>query len=324
MPADRPEEILLGHQLRGAHVGGCRDDLDLVLRAAGRTATGASTRWARRRRIGSTPSRTASWSSPTTTPAAGRSAGGALGAELCEDAFVDSDRRHAGDRRGPRFRQRGRRLHGLRIDRRRRDVRADALHRRARRPHHRPRDRRLLSDDDRISRSPQGTAAAPTLARSSDGGATWQLADLTAALGAGQVRIVAIDPTDADRVWLRALGADGDALALATDGGATVAVPLSFDSGGLTAFVAHLRGHAAGRRDHRGRAGAVPVDRRRRDFTALANPPHILALAERAGTVYAATDTTLRAVRRGDLDRRRDDLATRAWRSPTWRRSPPV
>ena len=138
----------------------------------------------------------------------------------------------------------------------------------------------------------RGTAAAPTLARSSDGGATWQLADLTAALGAGQVRIVAIDPIDADRVWLRALGADGDALALATGGGATVAVPLSFDSGGLTAFVRT----SAGTLLAAGTIADAPALFRSTDggatFTALANPPHILALAERAGTIYAATDTT--------------------------------
>ena len=138
----------------------------------------------------------------------------------------------------------------------------------------------------------RGTAATPTLARSSDGGATWQLADLTAALGAGQVRIVAIDPTDADRVWLRGLGAAGDALALATDGGATVAVPLSFDSGGLTAFVRTSTGTLLAA----GTVADAPVLFRSTDrgatFTALANPPHILALAERAGTIYAATDTT--------------------------------
>jgi MYXO-CTERM domain-containing protein len=137
----------------------------------------------------------------------------------------------------------------------------------------------------------RGTAAAPTLARSSDGGATWQLADLTAALGAGQVRIVAIDPTDSDRVWLRWLGAGGDALALATNGGATVAVPLSFDSGALAAFTRTATGTLL----VAGTVASAPALFRSTDggatFVALAAPPHILALAERAGTVYAAVDT---------------------------------
>ncbi len=137
----------------------------------------------------------------------------------------------------------------------------------------------------------RGTAAAPTLARSSDGGGTWQLADLTAALGVGQVRIVAIDPVDSDRVWLRWLGTDGDALALATQGGAAVAVPLTFDSGGLTAFVRTSAGTILAA----GTIANAPALFRSTDggatFTALAAPPYILALAERAGTVYAAIDT---------------------------------
>jgi MYXO-CTERM domain-containing protein len=137
----------------------------------------------------------------------------------------------------------------------------------------------------------RGAAAAPTLARSSDGGATWQLADLTAALGAGQVRIVAIDPVDNDRVWLRWLGAAGDALALATHGGATVAVPLSFDGGALVAFARTATGTLL----VAGTLAGAPALFRSTDagatFAALAAPPHILALAERAGTVYAAVDT---------------------------------
>ena len=137
----------------------------------------------------------------------------------------------------------------------------------------------------------RGTAASPTLARSSDGGATWQLADLTAALGGGQVRIVAIDPSDSDRVWLRWLGAAGDALALATHGGATIAVPLSFDSGALVAFTRTATGTLL----VAGTLAGAPALFRSTDggatFAALAAPPHILALAERAGTVYAAVDT---------------------------------
>ena len=137
----------------------------------------------------------------------------------------------------------------------------------------------------------KGAAGAPTLARSSDGGVTWQLADLTAALGAGQVRIVAIDPVDDDRVWLRWLGAGGDALALATHGGATVAVPLSFDNGALVAFARTAMGTLL----VAGTLAGAPALFRSIDggttFAALPAPPHILALAERAGTVYAAVDT---------------------------------
>ena len=42
-----------------------------------------------------------------------------------------------------------------------------------------------------------GGQLVPTLARSVDGGATWALFDLGAALGTDQIRILAIDPVDA-------------------------------------------------------------------------------------------------------------------------------
>jgi MYXO-CTERM domain-containing protein len=133
---------------------------------------------------------------------------------------------------------------------------------------------------------------APTLARSTDGGTTWQLTDLTAALGSGQVRILAIDPTDADRVFLRVIEAVGDTLAIATDGGATVTTPLVLD-GGLGAFVRT----GAGTLLAFGTAAGAPALFRSTDsgatFVPVAGPPNILALAERAGTVYAATDSSL-------------------------------
>ncbi len=138
-----------------------------------------------------------------------------------------------------------------------------------------------------------GASAAPTLARSTDGGATWAFTDLTATLGAGQVRIVAIDPTNADRVFLRAMGAAGDALAIATSGGATVAVPLTLEAGSLVAFART----AAGTLLAAGTSSGHPALYRSVDggptFALVDGAPPILALAARAGTVYAATDTTL-------------------------------
>ena len=111
----------------------------------------------------------------------------------------------------------------------------------------------------------RGAAAAPTLARSIDGGATWQLADLTAALGGGQVRIVAIDPSDDDRVWLRALGAGGRRAGAGHQRrrdrrGAALLRQRRADS-----VRAHRHWDTAGGRDGGRRAGAVSVDRRRRD-----------------------------------------------------------
>jgi MYXO-CTERM domain-containing protein len=137
----------------------------------------------------------------------------------------------------------------------------------------------------------KGAAGAPTLARSTDGGASWTLTDLTAALGAGQLRIVAIDPADAERVVLRILGAAGDRLAIAEGG--SVTVPLTFEAGSLVAFTRTGAGTllAAGTSD------GAPVLYRSVDdgatFQPVPDAPAVLALAARAGTVYAATDTTL-------------------------------
>jgi hypothetical protein len=138
-----------------------------------------------------------------------------------------------------------------------------------------------------------GAAAAPTLALSTDGGASFSLVDLTAALGSGQVSILAIDPTDADRVFLRYIGASGDAVAIATDGGATVTVPLAFDGGPLIAFtrtpagtlLAYTTGASSPALFRSTDGGAT--------FAPVAAPPPILALAARAGIVYAAIDSTL-------------------------------
>ena len=139
-----------------------------------------------------------------------------------------------------------------------------------------------------------GAAGAPTLARSSDGGVTWALTDLTAALGAGQVRIVAIDPTDADRVFLRVIGAGGDALAIATDGGATVDSPLAIRGRFAGRVRAHGRRDAAGRRDvvRRCRCCTVRSTTARRSRRSSARR-RCWRWPRAAGTVYAATDTTL-------------------------------
>ncbi len=140
-----------------------------------------------------------------------------------------------------------------------------------------------------LARQSAGVAA---LARTTDGGASWTVTDLPKPLGAGQARIAAIDPTDADRVFLRVIGASGDTLAIATDGGAMVTAPLTFD-GGMGAFVRT----SAGTLLAYGTGGGAPALQRSTDggatFVPLPGAPHILALAERAGVVYAATDTML-------------------------------
>ena len=130
------------------------------------------------------------------------------------------------------------------------------------------------------------------MARSVDGGASWALYDLGAALGTSQIRILAIDPVDPDRVFLRGIGASGDVLAVFDEATPPVAVPLTFANGQMTAFVRTASGTVL----VAGTSSGVPQLFRSHDdldFAPIAGAPAILSMAERQGVIYAATDTTV-------------------------------
>jgi hypothetical protein len=133
-------------------------------------------------------------------------------------------------------------------------------------------------------------AGAPVVARSHDGGASWQKVDLSGALGAGQIRIVAVDPVDADKLYLRFIGATDETLVIVEGGGTELVSTLKFSRGTLSAFVRT----AAGQILAGGAADAAPVLFRSDDggatFAPLPGAPTLRALAERDGVVYAATD----------------------------------
>jgi hypothetical protein len=76
----------------------------------------------------------------------------------------------------------------------------------------------------------------PVLARSTDGGAHWSTADLTASVGSAIVRILAVDPANSDVVYLRVLEAAGEDIAVTRDGGTTVTKPLTIPMGAVSAF----------------------------------------------------------------------------------------
>jgi hypothetical protein len=132
---------------------------------------------------------------------------------------------------------------------------------------------------------------APLLARSDDGGGHFALRDLGASLGRGQLRIVAVDPDDPDRVLLRFLGADTQALALTADGGASASRPVVI-TGNFTSFVRLPSGTLLVGAMADG--AVVPALFRSHDrgdsFERLAASPSVRALSQRAGVVYAATD----------------------------------
>jgi photosystem II stability/assembly factor-like uncharacterized protein len=135
-----------------------------------------------------------------------------------------------------------------------------------------------------------GPTFLPELLRSVDGGAVWQTADLSGSLGASDVRLIAIDPENAARSYLRAITLTGESLVVVDDGGSTVRTPVMLDGGHLTAF-ARL---AAGPIIAAGVVGADAAVYRSRDggltFAPLPGAPHLRALAERDGVLYGAAD----------------------------------
>jgi hypothetical protein len=138
-----------------------------------------------------------------------------------------------------------------------------------------------------------GAGVRPVLARSGDGGQTWQPHDLSDALGTSLVnlRIIAVDPSDASRVFLRVSGGSaGETVAVASGGGANLATPLSLAGGVLTAFA---RVPATGDLIAGGDTGG-PVAFRSTDggasFQPLPAPAHLRALAARGGRLFAVAD----------------------------------
>ncbi len=138
-----------------------------------------------------------------------------------------------------------------------------------------------------------GAAGVPKLGKSTDGGATWQLRDLSAALGAGvrSIGLIAIDPEDAARVYLRVADASGERLAITGDAGVTTSSPLALPAGVLSAFVRTPSGVIL----VAGKVELGPVMYRSTDgaatFQMLPVPPTLRGMAARGSLIYGASDT---------------------------------
>jgi MYXO-CTERM domain-containing protein len=139
-----------------------------------------------------------------------------------------------------------------------------------------------------------GPTFAPKLARSTDGGATWKVEDLSAKLPAKTtlIRLVAVDPQNADRVYLRVHSTAGDAFSVAVAGasGTTVTTPLTFPDGILSAYARLANGTIV-------IAAVVGLDEvgyRSTDggatFQPLPTPPSVRALSARGTTLYVVAD----------------------------------
>jgi hypothetical protein len=134
-----------------------------------------------------------------------------------------------------------------------------------------------------------GGRPPPLLARTTDGGGTWTTTDLTAGLGAGTPRLIAVDPAQPGKVFLLWSDVDGQALVVTSDGGSDAHEVLR-PTGVIKAFLRLGSGTILVATDDNSVAGLL----RSRDgggtFEAVPAPPHIRALSERGGAVYAATD----------------------------------
>jgi hypothetical protein len=132
---------------------------------------------------------------------------------------------------------------------------------------------------------------SPQLARSSDGGAHFTVNDLSADLGPGLMRIIAVDPDDPNRVLMRFLGANDQSIALTVDGGVSATKPVTVN-GNFNSYTRLASGTilVGGTVDYSTAPGLFRSHDRGTTFELVANPPSLRALSQRGGMVYGAAD----------------------------------
>jgi hypothetical protein len=112
--------------------------------------------------------------------------------------------------------------------------------------------------------------------------------DVEPALGSAGFRIIAIDPTNPERIFLRVLSDLTNELAISENGGITFRKPVTFSS--MSAFVRLASGTilVAGQKD------SVPIAYRSTDggqtFAPWTGAPAVRALGERDGKLFVAAD----------------------------------
>lgn len=133
-----------------------------------------------------------------------------------------------------------------------------------------------------------GGPGSTYLLRSTDFGATWNATAIDAPSGT-EARIAAVDPADANIVYLRLLSLSSDGIAITTDGGRTVPPPaLSLSGNAISSFLRAADGTLY--------AGTLSGDLYVRPLGATSfsrRPgPHLRCLGQRAGTarIYACAD----------------------------------
>jgi hypothetical protein len=130
----------------------------------------------------------------------------------------------------------------------------------------------------------------PILLRSRDSGEHWEVAaDLVDSLGENPFELLAIDPSDEDKLYVRILGASAETLAISEDGGLSFVQSVSIP-GKLKAFLKLASGTIL----VGGTAGTEALGYRSTDggktFEPWQQAPHVHALAERNGKLYVAAE----------------------------------
>jgi MYXO-CTERM domain-containing protein len=136
----------------------------------------------------------------------------------------------------------------------------------------------------------------PMVAVTTNGGIAWTVHDLTTALPTGtySLLLVAVDPTTPQTLFLRVGSPAGQALAVSTNGGLTVSMPLNFPAGVFSAFTRMASGSLiAG-----GVLGTTSVAYRSTDqgktFQPLPAVPFTFkGLSSRGSKLYGATDNSV-------------------------------
>ena len=131
---------------------------------------------------------------------------------------------------------------------------------------------------------------APSLVVTNDGGTHWRVSSLAAAVGPGSLRILAVDTASASTVYLRQGTTSGDRLLITRDGGATWEMALAV-TGSLSAFLQQGDGTLlVGVLNPDGSANGYRSSDDGHSFAPWPGVPHLRALAERDGVLYAAAD----------------------------------
>jgi hypothetical protein len=135
----------------------------------------------------------------------------------------------------------------------------------------------------------------PRIVKSSDGGTTWGTPiDVEPSLGQNSFRIIAIDPTNPQKLYLRVQEALLESLAISDDGGMTFKKPVTFPimMGAFARLASGTILSAGFKYDDKGAMTAIGY--RSTDggatFTAWDNIPSFRALAERDGVLYGSAD----------------------------------